>query len=195
MTTEINTEKITAAANSVMQALSTLSDDERGRVLQSAAALYGLSVRTSPRSQQGSATEKEGDAGFEANEGNRNQIDDGGKRQSVVEFLKEKAPATNSQRIACFAYYREHVEGKGTKFARRDLEPYFALAKLASPGKNYGRDYTDAVKEGWIHDDGADSYLTQGGENEVSAGFGGKAKPRGPQAAQRKARKKAAPKP
>ena len=184
-------EKITTAANSVIQALAALSLEERSRVLESAAALYGLSIPKAHTRNEGTP------------EGRRNSDQDGpgesrsnsnsaGKRQSIVEFLKDKAPATNDQRIACFAFYREHVEGKGTKFSRADLEPYFASAKLASPGKNYPRDYTKAVREGWIHDDGADSYLTQGGEDAVRAGFGGKARPRGAQVPQRKPKKKAA---
>jgi hypothetical protein len=171
--------KVTAAATAVMTALEPLSAEERARVLYSAAALHGISL--SPRSG-GSA----GPGPPEVSEGGHELVEDAGKgkRLSIVEFLRQKEPVTNSQRIAAFAFYREHVEKKGN-FARGDLEHYFALAKLAKPG-NYDRDFAGAVREGWVHEDGSESYLTQGGERVVREGFGGKAKPRGRAVAKQK---------
>jgi hypothetical protein len=113
------------------------------------------------------------------------------RQLSLVEYMNTKEPVTNGQRIAVFAAYREEIEKKGN-FAKGDLEGYFAKAKLAAPGNNYTRDYKKAVSEGWIHDDGANSYLTQTGQRAVAAGFGGKAKPRG-KAAKKAARKKGKP--
>ena len=173
--------KITAAATAVMKALEPLSVEERSRVLHSAAALHGIGL--SPTSSRSAGPEPFGV------EGGGHDHDSGdkatkGKRLSIVEFLRQKDPATNSQRIAAFAFYREHVEGKST-FVRGDLEHYFAAAKLAKPG-NYDRDFAGAVREGWIHEDGTESYLTQGGERTVQEGFGGKAKPRGAAVAKQK---------
>lgn len=89
----------------------------------------------------------------------------------------DKQPVTNAQRLALFAFYRERMENL-PRFARNDLELYFAKAKEPKPG-NFDRDFTNAVKEGWIHEDGSDSYLTSRGVEAVEAGFGGKGKPRG----------------
>jgi hypothetical protein len=94
-----------------------------------------------------------------------------------VELIDEKKPATNPQRIALFAYYRERSEGL-TRFAKDDLKPYFAKAKQPSP-QNYDRDFRHAVQNGWIFEDGADSYLTSKGLEAVEAGFEGKGAPRG----------------
>jgi hypothetical protein len=173
--------KITAAATAVMKALEPLSVEERARVLHSAAALHGigLSRASSPSAGQEAPDLEDGGHGNDLGGKGPNA-----KRLSIVEFLRQKDPATNSQRIAAFAFYREHVEGKPT-FARGDLEHYFATAKLAKPG-NYDRDFSGAIREGWIHEDGSESYLTQGGERAVREGFGGKAKPRGATVAKQK---------
>ena len=100
---------------------------------------------------------------------------------SPMELIQEKQPATNAQRIALFAYYREKVEGLA-RFTKDDLRPYFGKAKQPPP-QNFDRDYRQAVKLGWIYDDEADSYLTSKGLEAVEAGFAGKALPRGAAAA------------
>ena len=93
----------------------------------------------------------------------------------LVELVTEKQPGSNAQRIALFAYYREKAEGK-SRFARDDLKSYFATAKIA-PAANYDRDFTDAVRRGWIHEDGADSYLTTKGIEAIESGFETERKP------------------
>ncbi|MEA2700300.1 MAG: hypothetical protein QOI66_4571 [Myxococcales bacterium] len=173
--------KITAAATAVMKALETLSVEECARVLRSAAALHGIGL--SPTSSRSAGPETFGAEGGD-HDHDLGEPSTKGKRLSIVEFLRQKDPATNSQRIAAFAFYREHVEGKAT-FVRGDLEHYFATAKLAKPG-NYDRDFAGAIREGWIHEDGSESYLTQGGERAVREGFEGKAKPRGASVAKQK---------
>jgi hypothetical protein len=62
---------------------------------------------------------------------------------------------------------------------------------MNAPKKNFSRDFAKAVKEGWIHENGDKSYLTQSGENAVAAGFSGKAKARGRSAPTRRKAKKA----
>lgn len=174
---------ITSAAAAVMQALEPLAEDERERVLLSAAALYGFQLpgrSKAPGQQPGADDEESHDSEDTIRKG---------KRLSLVEFLNQKKPATNAQRIASFAYYREHIEGKGQTFPKAELKGYFATAKLSKPAK-YDRDWNTAVTAGWIHDDGDTSYLTQGGEDAVEAGFDGKARPRGSSGG-RKARKAA----
>lgn len=170
-------KKVQKALASVVEALGDLDDGARARVLTSAAAFYGTNVALpkSTEEETGSAN-----AGVPAGTASGNH----GRAVSLREFMNDKKPSTVPQKIATFAYYREHYEKK-PKFARADLLPYFGTAKEGEPG-NYGRDFANAVKEGWIHEKGADSYLTSTGMNAVEAGFGGKAKPRGAAAAKKK---------
>jgi hypothetical protein len=94
-----------------------------------------------------------------------------------VELVQQKQPATNPQRIAVFAYFREKIEGL-QRFAKDDLKVYFSKAKQPPP-QNFDRDFRKAVAVGWIYEDGADSYLTSKGLEAVEAGFDGKGLPRG----------------
>ena len=162
-------------AQLIGKALEGLSSEDKQKALHGAAVLSGLVETprlTSTRIESGSAGA--GDAGSDAAGAGRT----GGKQKSLVEYLNEKQPATNQQRIAVFAAYREEIEGLD-RFSKDDLETYFAKAKLASPGNNFNRDYYKTVTEGWIHDKGSSSYLTQTGQKVVNVGFGGKSKPRG----------------
>jgi hypothetical protein len=174
--------KVTAAASAVMQALEPLTPEERARVLNSAAALFDVIIQAAKPMQGGTmraavvvaSNENEGATPVRPK-----------KKLSLVEFLNEKQPATNGQRLACFAFYREHIEGNGSTFGKDSLESYFATAKLPAPG-NYDRDYRETAAKGWIHDAGNESYLTQAGEKAVTAGFLGKAAPRGASTVKRK---------
>jgi hypothetical protein len=96
-----------------------------------------------------------------------------------VELVNEKQPGTNAQRIALFAYYREKVEGL-SRFGRDDLRTYFAKARM-TPASNFDRDFGDAVKKAWIHEDAADSYLTTRGIEAVEGGFEGERRSSRPQ--------------
>lgn len=92
-----------------------------------------------------------------------------GRPLSLVELLKEKSPTTSAGKITLFAYHREKNEGK-PRFSRGDLKNYFAAAHEQPPA-NYDRDFIAAVKKGWIHEDGGESYVTSKGIDEVEAGF------------------------
>lgn len=92
-----------------------------------------------------------------------------GRPLSLIELIQEKKPSTNAEYITLFAYYREKVEGV-SRFARADLRDYFSKAKLAPPG-NFDRDFNGTVRRGWIHEDGADSYLTSKGIETVESAF------------------------
>lgn len=96
------------------------------------------------------------------------------KPVSPIELVQAKQPGTNAQRIASFAYYREKYENI-PRFAREDLKPYFSKVKQP-PASNYDRDFVEAVRKGWIHEDGADSYLTSKGIEAVESGFEGERK-------------------
>ena len=88
---------------------------------------------------------------------------------SLIELMQDKRPRSNAERITLFAYYRDKYEGI-SRFARADLEPYFAKAK-EQPARNYDRDFVGPVRKGWLHEDEADSYITSKGIEAVEAGF------------------------
>jgi hypothetical protein len=52
-----------------------------------------------------------------------------GRPLSVVELMQQKNPATNTQKLALFAYYREKVEGL-SRFSKADLRTYFGRARV-----------------------------------------------------------------
>ncbi|WP_282297514.1 hypothetical protein [Stenotrophomonas sp. PS02289] len=172
---EEDLSKVADANSSVVKALMPLSPEERARVVQSVVALFGISAALPPPRSSMPTSEA---AALDSLEPAR-QRQATGKPISLVELLKEKNPTTNAQRIACFAYYREQFEGN-QHFSKSDLQPYFAKAKLTSPGPNYARDYNNAVKSAWIHDEGSQSYLTQVGEAAVESGFSGSSRKAAP---------------
>jgi hypothetical protein len=171
------------AVQKIFAALEPLDEETRRRVIVSALSLLGMGTPSTeplaPFRQRMSTTQ--------TGEPTQKQVE---RRLSPVELFQEKQPATNPQKIALFAYYRERFEGK-SRFSRTDLKDYFAKAK-ESPPANYDRDFNSVVKQGWIHEDGDESYLTSKGLEAVEAGFGGKAKPRGRAAAKRLRRHKSA---
>lgn len=93
---------------------------------------------------------------------------------SLNELIHEKKPGASAQFIALFAYFRERYESL-PRFNRADLEVYFARAK-ETPPKNFARDFVEAIKKGWIHEDGGDSYVTSKGIEAVESGFAGERK-------------------
>ncbi len=88
---------------------------------------------------------------------------------SLVELMQEKHPSTSAQKITLFAYYREKHEGV-PRFARDNLKGYFSKAKEKPPA-NFDRDFVDAVKRGWLHEDNSESYITTKGVEAVELGF------------------------
>jgi len=81
-------------------ALRDLTVDEQLQVLSSVRALLNL-----PSSSGGAAEPEAGDTR------DTREATSARKRLSLVELLSDKKPKTNPERIALFAYYREHVEG------------------------------------------------------------------------------------
>ncbi len=160
------------ALQSVHAALKPLSADERTRVLASVYALLGIhgpdmtpAPAPSPRSASSPSAQVPA-----ADISARSQA----RPLSINELAKEKSPGTSAQRIALFAYYRDKHEGV-SRFTRDDLKGYFAKAK-EQPPRNYDRDFVEAVKKGWIHEEGADSYVTSKGIEAVESGFAGERK-------------------
>lgn len=175
---------LVAAVQTVFEALEPFDDAARQRILSSVVSLLGggFSAPVTASAPMGSAAAPMA----AASSGHRPSSD---RPLSPVELIQDKQPATNPQRLAVFAYYRERSEGL-SRFAKDDLKAYFAKAKIPLP-QNLDRDYRQAVKLGWIYDDGDDSYLTSKGLEAVEAGFEGKALPRGKAAAKKTRSKKA----
>jgi hypothetical protein len=155
------------AAQTIVKALQPLAADMQQRVLTSALALLGIEQR-----DVSSVGHRPSDAARPA------VASPSSRPVSPVELIQQKKPATNAQRIAIFAYYRDKSEGQA-RFARGELKPYFARAKLVPP-QNYDRDFNQAVKLGYIYEDDNESYLTSRGVEAVEAGFEGRTEPKGP---------------
>jgi hypothetical protein len=168
-TSKVGPKNLVEAVQLVFDALEPFDEAARQRILASAVSLLGsnlpaLATPTGGMVQSRPSTVQAPPLTSE-------------RPLSPIELIQQKNPATNAQRIAVFAYYREKVEGL-SRFAKDDLRLYFAKAKQPPP-QNFDRDYRQAVKLGWIYDHGTDSYLTSKGLESVEAGFGGKALPRG----------------
>ncbi len=157
------------AHQAVYGALKDLDSETTRRVLSSVLALLGMTESSISSAATPAAT-----TAHEVRSASSASISS--RPVSLIELMQDKGPKTNAERITLFAYYREKTEGF-QRFERRDLEPYFAKAKLP-PASNYGRDFVEAVKRGWIHEDGADSYLTSKGVEAVESGFAGEPKRR-----------------
>lgn len=181
--TKASPKTLVEAVQLVFEALEPFDEAARQRILSSAVSLLGTSlsghIATSAAPPPSRSAHVQAAAVTE-------------RPLSPLELIEQKNPATNAQRLAVFAYYREKVEGLA-RFSKDDLRQYFAKAKQ-SPPQNFDRDYRQAVKLGWIYDDGADSYLTSKGLERVEAGFGGKALPRGPSTAKGTPRNRSRPK-
>lgn len=156
-----------SAIEAIYGALKALDPASRRKVLASVSALIdvGDTSLTDTRRQ---------DERHDVRQADRQPGAGSGRPVALVELVQEKKPGTNAQRIATYAYYREKHEGLA-RFQRDDLEGYFAKAK-EPPAANYHRDFVEAVKRGWIHEDGAESYLTSKGLEAVESGFEGERK-------------------
>jgi hypothetical protein len=88
---------------------------------------------------------------------------------AIRELIQEKKPRTHPQFITLFAYYREKHQNLPT-FSRAALAEYYPMSREAPPG-NFDRDFVEAVKRGWIHEDGDNSYITSKGLEVVASSF------------------------
>lgn len=151
------------ALESVYAALKDLDVTTRKKVLSSAFALLG--IEESPNRPAATLARREPESGLAMT---------AARPTSIIELLQAKQPGSNAQRIALFAYYREKYENL-PRFSREDLKPYFSKAK-EPPASNFDRDFVEAVRKGWIHEESSDSYLTTKGVEAVESGFEGELK-------------------
>ncbi len=175
-----------AAIETVHAALEPLDPDSRRKVLASVYALLEIPGPQLPELAKASEGAKTGSPPSGEVPGGGQ----GGRPMGLVELVKEKQATTNAQRIAAFAYYREKYRNQ-PKFSPDDLKQYFETIH-ESPPKWYTRDFGEAVKKGWIHEEGENSYITSRGIEAVEGGFPGErkysAKP-GPRVRRRKPKK------
>lgn len=169
MTTKSDPE--ITALQAVYLALKPLSADDRRKVLASVQALLGTVDAPIESRQMPSLATPSSSA----------------RPLSLVELIKDKQPKTNIDLITLFAYFRDQFEGQ-QRFGRNDLRGYFSKAKQ-NPPSNFDRDFVEAVKRGWLHEDGADSYITSRGMEAIAAGFPSERKaPKGRKGSRRLAR-------
>lgn len=152
------------ALEAVYAALKALNQQERQEIVTSAFALLG---GIPPAAQTSTSTVMPPLAGtFIPPPGATPS-----RPKGLMELIQERHPGTNPQRVVVFAYWRERHEGL-PRFGRDDLKAYFGKAHLTPP-KNYDRDFNKAIENGWLHEDGTESYITTKGIEVVEAGFEG----------------------
>lgn len=88
---------------------------------------------------------------------------------AIRELIQEKKPHTHPEFITLFAYYREKHQNIPT-FSRADLEAYYATSHEPPP-RNFDRDFVKALRRGWLHEDGDNSYITSKGLEVVESNF------------------------
>src|ERR1700730_764236 len=106
----------------------------------------------------------------------------GGRRTSLREFLDESQASRNPDKITAIAEYllvHEAIE----LFTRDDIKGRYRAAGEAAPA-NFPRDFTWAVKNGWVAEDPKSQgsfYVTQKGRNAIENKFSSEVKKGTPQ--------------
>jgi len=156
-------DKTIAALEAIHAALKPLSGDERIRILASVRTLLEIpgARRQEEEQAQGEADANPVSPPVPAPTPTR--------PLSIRELIDAKKPNSHPEFITLFAYYRERQENQPS-FSRDDLKRYYSLSREYPPA-NYDRDFVRAIQKGWIHEDGANSYITSKGIEAVAAGF------------------------
>lgn len=162
-------DKKVVAVEAVHAALKGLNAQERQRVLASIYALLEMSPSVAPTKEPEAA---EGVPVSPTISGPPTSA----RPVAIRELIQDKKPRTHPQFITLFAYFRERHEGRAT-FSRADLARYYAASR-ENPPANYDRDFVEAVKKGWIHEDADKSYITSKGIEAIESGFAGTAEKR-----------------
>ena len=152
-----------AAVEAVHTALKDLDADERQRVLASVRELLNISASVGgnrqPEAAEGASSSSPAGPSAPA------------RALSIRELIEDKKPRTSTQLITLFAYYREKHENHPS-FARDDLKRYYTASR-ENPPANFDRDFVEAIRKGWIHEDAENSYITSKGIEAVVSGFAG----------------------
>jgi hypothetical protein len=152
-----------SALEAVHTALKPLGVPERQRVLASVYALLGITETPPPANS--STASVAGQPELRA----RPIPPSPARPLAIRELIQEKKPSTHPEFITLFAYYREKHQNLPT-FSRTQLAEYYATSR-EKPPKNFDRDFVEAVKRGWIHEDGENSYITSKGLEVVESDF------------------------
>ncbi len=113
MTTQLN--QLTQTVKQIADLLSEFSDEERGRIVQSVAAVLGWDANS------GVHTAKSSISGTSAGNG-REPVFSDHEELSPKQFIAHKSPQTDVERVACLAYYLTH---------HRDLK-YFKTTDISN---------------------------------------------------------------
>lgn len=152
----------------IVEALQPLPASEREKIMRSAREFLGMPTGNVSPDRSGEVPP----VSHSVPVGSRSEdLVTRGKPKSLVELVNEKHPKTNTQLITLFAYYKERYE-QADNFKRGDLKSYFSRARQ-KPAGNYDRDFSNAVQNGWVSQDGDDCYITSTGIEVVESGFSG----------------------
>jgi len=165
-----------SALEAVHAALKPLDSTDRQRVLASVYALLEITQAPAPI-RAPSATVGQSDTKLTS-------APSAARPLAIRELIQEKNPRSHPQYITLFAYYREKHQNLPT-FSRAALAEYYPMSREAPPA-NFDRDFVEAVKRGWIHEDADNSYITSKGIEVVESNFA--------EAGEKPAKKKSKPK-
>lgn len=127
-------------------------------------------------SQRGASVSRKGTDGVDLS------LASGSRRTSLREFLEESEAKRNPDKIISIAEYLLQYE-KVELFTKEVIKSRFRLAGEAAPA-NFPRDFTWAVKNGWIAEDSNSTgsfYVTQRGRNAIENKFSSEVKKGTPQ--------------
>ena len=151
------------ALEAVHSALKPLKGGDRQRVLASVVALLEITDTSAFVKQPGLP------GGGQPEIRTKPATTSAARPVAIRELIQEKKPHTHPQFITLFAYYREKHQNLPT-FSRSTLAEYYATSREAPPA-NFDRDFVEAVKRGWIHEDSDNSYITSKGLEVVESNF------------------------
>jgi hypothetical protein len=152
-----------SALEAVHAALKPLGAPERERVLASVYALLGIN-EVQPPTKPSTAP-----LGGQPESRSKSAPSSPARPVAIRELIQEKKPSTHPEYITLFAYYREKHQNLPT-FSRAALAGYYPMSR-ETPPSNFDRDFVEAVKRGWIHEDGDNSYITSKGLEVVESSF------------------------
>lgn len=159
----------------------TMQDDPKEKTFEISVSGDGISIKRhvdGPTARAITNILMGGGPGYKRDDAKPDQgTDDTGfrgesRRVSLREFLDETQARRNPDKITAIGeYIAEHEEQP--EFSRDDVKSRFKQAGEAAP-KNYGRDFTWAITNGWIAEDTKNPgayYVTKKGRDAIDAKF------------------------
>lgn len=161
---ETNTVEDFAAVAEIMKILSSLSESSRNRALNTVATFFSFPMQSNNISQITQATQQV-QSGTTSAVGHFSEE----RELSIKEFMLEKKPQTDVERVACLGYYLAHYREK-PHFKTIDISKIntdAAQRKFSNPAKAVD----NAAKQGYLVQapTKAHKQLSAGGELFVQA--------------------------